>query len=140
MSEVFDLLSYAKDKVQELTRTVEIKGASVDVKFVSMDAWRKVRRRVGQVQGSNTAKEEAAIAAQRAELTKAVVGWRGMTRDVVAGLMPVDPVGLPDELPYHERNVQALLLHSGEFFNAISAAADDLESFREAQKSEARGN
>lgn len=137
----FNLLKHYGAHAQELNRTIEIRpGAEVEVKYLGKKAWRKLNKRLQRIKGNKQAVDEAAYNATHAELAKAVTGWRGMTPEVVASLMPVDPEGLPEELPHTEQNVLALLLYSSEFFTAVSDAADDLDGFREEADREARGN
>ncbi|MCF8044081.1 MAG: hypothetical protein K9K36_16575 [Desulfarculaceae bacterium] len=137
----FNLLNHAQDHLQELARTIEVRpGAEVDVKYLGKKAWRKLRKRLRSVKGSEIVQDEAAYNATHKQLARAVTGWRGMTKKVVLQFLPVDPEGLPEEIPFDQNNVLALLLYSGEFFQLISDAVDDLEAFIEAREKEERGN
>jgi len=140
--EGFDLLKHAQAHSQELIRTIEVRpGAEVDVKYIGKKAWRKLRKSLHSVRGGEAAQDEAAYNATHRKLAEAVVGWRGMSKDVVLKLIPVEPEALPDELPFTRKNVLALLLYSAEFSNAIADTVDDLDGFREeVDKEAALGN
>ncbi len=141
MSENVDLLQAIDSGQRELTRTIEVRpGAEVDVKYLGKKAWRKLRKRLRSVRGSEVAQDDAAYNATHDLLAKAVIGWRGMTKKVVLQFLPLDPAGLPEEIPYSHKNVLALLLYSGESFQLISDAVDDLGAFREAQEEEEQKN
>ncbi len=141
MSENVDLLQAIDSGQRELTRTIEVRpGVEVDVKFLGKKAWRKLSKRLRSVKGSGAAQDEAAYNATHSQLANAVIGWRGMTKQVVLQFLPLEPSALPEEIPFNHRNVLALLLYSGEFFQLVSDAVDDLGAFRETSEEEARGN
>lgn len=141
MSENFDLLKVASQHQRDLSRTIEVRpGAEVHVKYLGKKSWRKLNKRLRSVKGSEVAQDEAAYNATHKQLAQAVTGWEGMTKQVVLQFLPVDPEALPDELPFDQKNVLALLLYSGEFFQLILNAVDDLEAFLGDQEEEALGN
>ncbi len=136
MSE-FDLLAYARNHSQEheLVRTIEVRpGAEVDLMFVGRQAYRELSRRLNRLKGPGEVKDAAAEAGIRRLLAKAIKDWRGFGPEVVAELIPVDPAGLPEELPCTERNKEALLLNSTEFSDLVSSGVSDLAAFRDERR------
>jgi|Deesub1362A_J573_1020465.scaffolds.fasta_scaffold01721_6 hypothetical protein len=129
MSE-FDLAGYVAASKQDLTRTVEIRpGAEITIRYLSREEWRRVTRSVEKIR--NPAARDAALEGRlRDLLASAVVGWRGLSPQVVAELIPVDPGGLPAELPFSRENVRELLEHSVEFSTLLLDEITNLAAFR----------
>ena len=136
----FSLNDYVAAHRQELTCTVPIRpGAEVDIRYLPKKRWRAIQKGVERLR--NQAARDAALEARmRNLLASAVVGWRGFTPQVVAELIPVDPAGLPEELPHNPSNVQALIEHSAEFSNLVMDEVNDLAGFRAEQVEEEQKN
>lgn len=139
----FDLLNYAKEHSleDELEREVEVTpGFFVTVLYIGRSAWRKLFRAMNRTKGTSEKKERATEERTRAQLARAIKSWRGATPEVIADLIPVDPKGLPEELPCTDRNKKALLIHSAEFQNEVWEAVNNLAEFQEERRQELEKN
>ncbi len=129
MSE-FDLSGYVAAGTQDLTRSVAIRpGAEVTVRYLPRESWRRVQRSVERLR-NQVARDQALETRLRDLLASAVVDWRGFSPRVVAELIPVDPAGLPEDLPCTPANVRALLEHSAEFSTLVLEEVTNLAAFR----------
>ncbi len=141
MPESANLMEAVGQAKLDMTRTVEVRpGTTITVRPLSKEEWRRMRKRVRKVKGSEAVREDAAEAAITDLLASAVVGWDNMTSKVVGQLIPVDTSKLPEQIPYTKQNVFALLWHSSEFYNLVNNETEDLAAFAEEDEESARGN
>lgn len=137
----FNLKDFVAANREELTRTFEVRpDAEVTIKYLPLSKWRKLRRRLRQMKGSEAARDQAADANTRALLADCCVGIRGFTPEIVGQFLPVKLDGLPDELPFSKVNIMALLEESAEFQSIYIQEVEDLAEFRRAQKEESEKN
>jgi hypothetical protein len=126
----------------ETNRTVEVRdGATITIRPLTKNEWRKLRRRVRKVRGGEDAREDAAEGAIHRQLASAVVGWNNMTREVIGKLAPVDITKLPEgPIPFSKENVLALLWRSTEFFTLVNRETEDFAAFIEDQEGDPAKN
>ncbi len=135
----FSLSAYLQSHRQELTREVPVRdGCTITVRYIPQEEMRRRARALQHL--PPRAREQAMEQAVVDMLASAVVDWKGMTKQVLAELLPVDPKGLPKHLPYSRESARTLLEHSSEFFSIVDEAVRDLAAFRASQLEEERKN
>lgn len=68
-----------------------------------------------------------------AELANYIVNWRGLTREVYARLIPIDPADYPEEIPCTDEYKRELLAEAYGLDNVIREICTDLARFQDQQ-------
>jgi hypothetical protein len=117
-------------------------GFEIELAYLDKDELQKMLRESTRIEWENhqrTEKVKDEIFVKK--LLPYIKAWRGLTPDVLATLLPIDPAKIPvDEMPCTDENKRVLIERAYGFMDFIQEKITSLTRIREAQREAERKN
>ncbi len=115
--------------------TIDDLGLELKLKYLGRPAMRAMIDKATEVKYDRAGQPREKINPDilLAELANCIVDWRGLTREVYARLLPIDPADYPEIIPCTDEYRRELLAEAYGLDNVVREICTDLARFQEAK-------
>jgi hypothetical protein len=124
---------------KRLTKTTWVKidelGFELQLRYLPRSEMRQMLEKATETKWdrSGQPREKVNVDILLAELAAYIVDWRGLSREVYARLLPIDPEDYPEEIPCTQEYKRELLSEAYGLDNVVREICTDLARFQEAK-------
>ena len=113
--------------------TIDDLGLELKLKYLGRPAMRAMIDKATEVKYDRAGQPREKINPDilLAELANCIVDWRGLTREVYARLLPIDPADYPEIIPCTDEYRRELLAEAYGLDNVVREICTDLARFQE---------
>ena len=145
MSE-FNLETYYQKNRQAVTRQVNFYEACIEVRYLPRDERQEHTERLEKITGTAEARKQKTIGLMQEFYAGLVVGWEGMTPQVLAKALDCDVRNIPDEalpegeLPFSLESAKTLVAQCPAFQALVTSTCNDLAAMRDEEQKQQEKN